>query len=38
MKFSRCAVAIASLTLMGIAQQASAIQVIGDNLEVYGVL
>ena len=38
MKFSRCAVAIASLTLLGMAQQASAIQVIGDTLEVYGVL
>jgi len=38
MKFSRCAVAIASLTLLGFAQQASAIQVIGETLEVYGTL
>ena len=38
MKFSRCAVAVATLTLAGLAQQAYAIQVIGDTLEVYGTL
>lgn len=38
MLFSRCAVAIATLTLAGLAQQAYAIQVIGENLEVYGTL
>jgi hypothetical protein len=38
MKLSRCAIAIASLTLLGMAQQASAIQVIGETLEVYGTL
>jgi len=38
MKFSRCAVSIATLTLAGLAQQALAIQVVGENLEVYGTL
>ncbi len=38
MKFSRCAVAVATLTLAGLAQQAYAMQVIGDTLEVYGTL